>query len=87
MPNAGAGRIKRYQMILSDLENNVNKGDTENRKFFRGHKISEHFFLAQFAFVSVTYCAAGSGPGWPVPEIGSQQESCHKLMFLSLVPN
>ena len=37
------------------MENDVNKGDTGNRKFFpRSSKISE-----QFAFVSVTYCAAG----------------------------
>ena len=44
-------------MILS-VENNVNDGDTGNRKFFQ-IKISGHFFLARFAFVSVTYCAAG----------------------------
>ena len=68
-------------MILS-VENNVNDGDAGNRKFFQ-IKISGHFFLARLAFVSVTYCAAGG----PVPGIGSQQESRHKLMFLSLVPN
>ena len=40
MPNAGAGRIKRYQMILSPSRRIMSiKATRETEQFFRGHKI------------------------------------------------
>lgn len=80
MPNAGAGRIKRYQMILSPSRRIMSiKATRETEQFFRGHKILykniRKTFLSRLPlWVLLIVRRRGPGPG-PMPEIGSQQES------------